>query len=574
MSAAATTASGGRGRGRRGEEEEEYWLLKSTTSQAFRLAPPASAVAAAVAAGRRPPRGPKVCIIELEPCSRRVFRDSLRFHRKYVELRAHRFMDERIHGRRCGDEVELFAFGEDVEETPGLRKALKAKGLTIRTFPSTVSSSSSSSSASSASSSTTTTTEGPASPAGRPVASSPASRNRDPAVPAAPVPVPANAAEKSFAKNCAAKIHSAVVAYELATHEPTPYALLADAQGPGRKGRRVVGVIVDEAEFQAVCSAHGKGEGMGKVVEANGVFYPLLGVYAKGSTIWWKGGEELRGFFGGAGKGEGDAEVVWFSRVKGEVERARREKRREKKERRREMVAAASASGSAAPAVEEGTREGSGEVEKPTEKPGDEEAQLRAQAKKDKEKARKKAYQARRRQNKKRAVKVPEFGKTAATTASTSSVGPHHDSDDDDEEEDSDDDEATTKKTHLRGAALHAILQVLTQRERAAHPSGSSRQRLTIARRRTPTLTTLTRRPRIIEPDTTSSSSSSSDSNAEDEDEDDEEGGEGSSQTARIVRVSSIAEGQEAIRRAAAAGSNVMVAAMEDVDVLFGRGRN
>ncbi|KAI7009827.1 60S ribosomal protein, partial [Hortaea werneckii] len=546
-------------------------------SRTFRIPPSASAVAAAASAGHSPPQGLMACPIKLEACSRRAFRDSVRFQRKFLELRAYEFMGERIHGRRCGDEVELFGFDRDGEETPGLREALEDKGLTIRTFPSpTVSSSSSSSSAASS-----TTTEGPASPAVRPVASSPRSQTRDHPAPAAPVPVPADPAEKSLLKNCSAKIHSTVVAHELATHEPTPYALIADAEVPGR--RRVIGVIVDQAEFEQVRAAHEtgeKGEGQGKV-EANGVLYPILGVYAKGSTVWWRKGEELKGFFGTEGSRR-EVEVVWFSRVKEEVERARREKRREKKERKRGMVAAAAAAAaptSAAPAAEENDeKEENEEVGTSAEKPGDEDAQLRAQAKKDKEKARKKAYQARRRQNKKHA-KVQEFGGTSAT-------GVQDKTQEDDGQENSDDDNKATKKTHLRGADLHAILQVLTQRERAAYLSGS-RQQLTTAtttidntarRLPTPRFTTMTtRRPRIIADDSdeatepnTSSSSSASD-NSDDEEAAEREGEQG--QRPSIVHVSSLEEGREAIRQAAAAGSNVVMATMEDLDVMFGRQR-
>ncbi|KAI6881663.1 60S ribosomal protein, partial [Hortaea werneckii] len=555
---AAPTAAAGRG--------EEYWLLKSTKARTLRIPPPASAVAAAASAGHSPPQGLVVCPIKLEACSRRAFRDSVRFQRKFLELRAYEFMGERIHGRRWGDEVELFGFERDGEGTPGLREALEAKGLTIRTFPSPAASSSSASS---------TTTEGPASPVVRPVASSSPSRPRDPPAPA-PVPDPADPAGKSFLKNCSAKIHSAVVAHELATHEPTPYALIADAEVPGR--RRLLGVIIDQAEFERVCAAHEKGEKgeeQGEV-EANGVLYPILGVYAKGSTVWWRKGEELKGFFGTEGSRE--VEVVWFSRVKEAVERARREKRREKKERRREMVAASTgaptgaAPPSAAPAAEEDhEKEENVEVGTPAEKPGVEEAQHRAQAKKDKEKARKKAYQARRRQNKKHA-KVQEFGGTSAT-------GRQDKNQEDDEKDSDDDDDKATKKTHLRGADLHAILQVLTQRERAAYLSGSRQQLTTTTTttdntaRRMPTsrFTTMTRRPRIIEddsdeatePDTSSSSSS-------DSDEEEYAEGEGQ-QRPNIVHVSSLEEGREAIRQAAAAGSNVVMATMEDLDVMFGR---
>ncbi|KAI7163212.1 hypothetical protein KC349_g1424 [Hortaea werneckii] len=553
MSAAATAAAGG----------EEHWLLKSTRTRTLRIPPSASAVAAAASAGHSPPQGLTVCPIKLEACSRRAFENSVRFQRKFLELRAYEFMGERIHGRRCGDEVELFGFGRDGEETPGLREALEAKGLTIRTFPSPAASSSSSS----------TTTESAASPAVRPVAFPPPSRTRDPPAPA-PVSVPVDPAEKSPLKNCSAKIHSAVVAHELATHEPTPYALIADAEIPGR--RRVLGVIVDQAEFEQVCAAHekgekGEGEKQGKV-EANGVLYPILGVYARGSTVWWRKGEELKGFF--ETEGSREVEVVWFSRVKEEVERARREKRREKKERRREMVAASTGASGAAPtsggAAEE-EAEGNEEVRTPAEKTGDEDAQYRAQAKRDKEKARKKAYQARRRQNKKHA-KVQEFRGTSAT-------GPQDKNQADDEQESSDDNKAD-KKTHLRGADLHAILQVLTQRERAAYLSGSRQQLTTTTTdntaRRLPTsrFTNMTKRPRIIaddsdeatEPDT-SSSSSSSGSDGEDDAE-----GEGQ-QRPNIVHVSSLEEGREAIRRAAAAGSNVVMATMEDLDVMFGRQR-
>ncbi|KAI6807175.1 hypothetical protein KC340_g18667, partial [Hortaea werneckii] len=539
-------------------------------SRTFRIPPSASAVAAAAAsAGHSPPQGLMVCPIKLEACSRRAFRDSVRFQRKFLRLRAYEFMGERIHGRRCGDEVELFGFGRDGEETPGLRAALEAKGLTIRTFPSPAVSSSSSSAASS------TTTEGPASPVVRPVGGSPPSRTRDPPAPAAPVPVPADLAEKSFLKNCSAKIHSAVVAHELATHEPTPYALIADAEVPGR--RRVLGVIVDEAEFEQVRAAHEKGEKgeeQGKV-EANGVLYPILGLYARGSTVWWRKGEELKGFFGTKGSRR-EVEVVWFSRVKEEVERARREKRREKKERKRGVAAASPGASGAAPTsagAAEDEAEGNEEVGTSAEKPGDEEAQLRAQAKKDKEKARKKAYQARRRQNKKHA-KVQEFGATSATSP--------QDNDREDDGQDSDDDNKATKKTHLRGADLHAVLQVLTQRERAAYLFGS-RQHLTAttsdntARRLpTPRFTTMTtRRPRVIandpdeatEPDTSSASSASD--NSDDGDEEEGEGEQG--QRPSIVHVSSLEEGREAIRQAAAAGSNVVMATMEDLDVMFGR---
>ncbi|KAI7361121.1 hypothetical protein KC354_g8315, partial [Hortaea werneckii] len=555
MSAATTAAAAAKG-------GEEYWLLKSTRTRTLHVPPPASVAAAATAAGQSPPQGHLVCPIELEACSRRAFDNSIRFQRKFLALRAYEFMDEHIHGRRCGDEVELFAFGRDGEETPGLRDTLEAKGLTIRTFPSSAASSSASS----------TTTEDPASPAVRPVASSAPSRNRDPPILApapVPVPVPDDPAEKAFLKTCSAKIHSAVVAHELATHEPTPYAVIADAARQGKKAapeapkiRRVLGVVVDQAEFQAVCAAHEEGED--EEIEANGVLYPILGVYAKGRTVWWKGGEEVKAFFGG------QVDVVWFSRVKEEAGRAKREKRREKKERRREKVAA---SASAAPVLKGDEENRSAGLT--AEKSGDEDALLRAQTKKDKEKARKKAYQARRRQNKKRA-KVTEFGTAAPSSAAS---GAQVDSDDDGaEEEGSDDDSQANKKTHLRGAALHAILQILSQRERTAYLSGS-RQRLNTApttiTRPTPTTSTmLTRRPtpftqddpEATEPDTSASSSSSS--SADDNEEDEEVGGQ---QRPNIVHVCSMEEGQEAVRQAVAAGSQVIVGTMEDIDVLFGR---
>lgn len=451
---------------------------------------------------------------------------------------------------------------------------MEAKGLTIRTFPSP---------APSSSSSTTTTTEGAASPVVRPIASSPPSRTRDPPA-QVPVPVPDDPAEKSFLETCSTKIHAAVVAHELATHEPTPYALIADAEVPGRK--RLLGVIIDRVEFERVCAAHEKGEegeeGEGGKVEANGVLYPILGVYAKGRTVWWRGGEELKGVFGK--EGDRDVEVVWFSRVKEGAERARRDKRREKKERRREMVATSTGAAptSAGAAKKEEEAEGDEEVGTSAEKPGDEDAQLRAQAKKDKEKARKKAYQARRRQNKKHA-KVQEFGGTTASTSAAAATGPQDkNQDDDDEEQDSDDDKANTK-THLRGADLHAILQVLTQRERAAYLSGS-RQRLTTTTTRStntargllPTprfTTTMTRRPRIIADDSDEATEpdSSSSSDIFDDEDDEEEEEEEAGQTPGIVHVSSLEEGQEAVRQAAAAGSNVIMAAMEDVDFIFGR---
>ncbi|KAI6788413.1 60S ribosomal protein [Hortaea werneckii] len=534
-------------------------------TRTLHVPPPASVAAAAAAAatGQSPPQGHLVCPIELEACSRRAFDNSIRFQRKFLALRAYEFMDEHIHGRRCGDEVELFAFGRDGEETPGLRDTLEAKGLTIRTFPS--------SSVASSSASSSTTTEDPASPAVRPVASSAPSRNRDPPTLAptpVPVPVPDDPAEKALLRNCSAKIHSAVVAHELATHEPSPYAVIADAARQGKKAApeaqktsRVLGVVVDQAEFQAVCAAHEEGED--EEIEANGVLYPILGVYAKGRTVWWKGGEEVKAFFGG------QVDVVWFSRVKEEAGRAKREKRREKKERRREKVAASATSASAAsPASKED--EGIEQAGPAAETPVDEDALLRAQTKKDKEKARKKAYQARRRQNKK-AAKVLELG-------TASSTGRQEDSDNDDEaeeEEGSDDDSQANKKTHLRGAALQAILQILSQRERTAYLSGS-RQRLTTApttiTRPTPTTSTmLTRRPRpftqddpeATEPDTSASSSSSSSADDNEEDKEAEE--------PNIVHVSSMEEGQEAVRRAVAAGSQVIVGTMEDIDALFGR---
>ncbi|KAI6882995.1 60S ribosomal protein [Hortaea werneckii] len=541
-------------------------------TRTLHVPPPASVAAAAAAAatGQSPPQGHLVCPIELEACSRRAFDNSIRFQRKFLALRAYEFMDEHIHGRRCGDEVELFAFGRDGEETPGLRDTLEAKGLTIRTFPS--------SSVASSSASSSTTTEDPASPAVRPVASSAPSRNRDPPTLAptpVPVPVPDDPAEKALLRNCSAKIHSAVVAHELATHEPTPYAVIADAARQGKKAApeaqktsRVLGVVVDQAEFQAVCAAHEEGED--EEIEANGVLYPILGVYAKGRTVWWKGGEEVKAFFGG------QVDVVWFSRVKEEAGRAKREKRREKKERRREKkerrrekVAASATSASAAPPASK-EHEGIEQAGPAAETPVDEDALLRAQTKKDKEKARKKAYQARRRQNKK-AAKVLELG-------TASSTGRQEDSDNDDEaeeEEGSDDDSQANKKTHLRGAALQTILQMISQRERTAYLSGS-RQRLTTApttiTRPTPTTSTmLTRRPRpftqddpeATEPDTSASSSSSSSADDNEEDKEAEE--------PNIVHVSSMEEGQEAVRRAVAAGSQVIVGTMEDIDALFGR---
>ncbi|KAI7189012.1 60S ribosomal protein [Hortaea werneckii] len=534
-------------------------------TRTLHVPPPASVAAAAAAAatGQSPPQGHLVCPIELEACSRRAFDNSIRFQRKFLALRAYEFMDEHIHGRRCGDEVELFAFGRDGEETPGLRDTLEAKGLTIRTFPS--------SSVASSSASSSTTTEDPASPAVRPVASSAPSRNRDPPTLAptpVPVPVPDDPAEKALLRNCSAKIHSAVVAHELATHEPTPYAVIADAARQGKKAApeaqktsRVLGVVVDQAEFQAVCAAHEEGED--EEIEANGVLYPILGVYAKGRTVWWKGGEEVKAFFGG------QVDVVWFSRVKEEAGRAKREKRREKKERRREKVAASATSASAAPPASK-EDEGIEQAGPAAETPVDEDALLRAQTKKDKEKARKKAYQARRRQNKK-AAKVLELG-------TASSTGRQEDSDNDDEaeeEEGSDDDSQANKKTHLRGAALQTILQMISQRERTAYLSGS-RQRLTTApttiTRPTPTTSTmLTRRPRpftqddpeATEPDTSASSSSSSSADDNEEDKEAEE--------PNIVHVSSMEEGQEAVRRAVAAGSQVIVGTMEDIDALFGR---
>ncbi|KAI7259092.1 60S ribosomal protein [Hortaea werneckii] len=551
MSAAATATAGGEG----------YWLLKSTDTRTVSFAPPASAAASA---GQSPPQGALVCPIELEACSRAAFENSVRFQWKFVELRAHEFMSERIHGRRCGDEVELFGIGRDGEETPGLRANLEAKGLTIRTFPSPVSSS-----AASSSSSSSTTTEDLPSPVVRPSASSPPSRTRDPAF-SAPVPVPDDPVEKAYLRTCSAKIHCKVVAHELATHEPTPYTVIADANTP--RGKRLLGVIVNQAEFRAVRAAHEEGE-HGEI-EANGVLYPILGVYAKGSTVWWREGKELTGFFGA--EGDRDVEVVWFSRVKEEADRARRVKKREKKERRREMVAI-TGSASAGPSTSAGAaeQEGDKEVGETTENPGYEEAQLRAQTKKDKEKARKKAYQARRRQNKKQA-KVQEFGTAASTSAA---AGPQADSDADEEDSDTN---KSNNKTTLRGADLRAILQVLTNRERVAYLAGS-RQQLTpttTATRLTP-LTTFTRRrrtttrfpqddPEATEPDTSSSSSDDDDNDDEDENEDEDEE-EGQDQRPNVFRVSNLEEGQEAVRQAAAAGSRVVMASMEDLGVMFAR---
>ncbi|RMY44024.1 hypothetical protein D0863_16276, partial [Hortaea werneckii] len=437
-------------------------------------------------------------------------------------------------------------------ETPGLRAELEALGLTIRTFPS--------SSGASSSSASSTTTEALPSPAVRPSASSPPSRTRDPAV-SAPVPIPDDAVEKAYLRACSAKIHAQVVAHELATHEPTPYAVVADAGG-----KRVLGVIVDRNEFQAVRAAHEEGEH--EEIEANGVLYPILGLYAKGSTVWWREGKELKGIFGA--EVDRDVEVVWFSRVKEEADRARREKRREKKERRREMVAttasaSATASTSAAAAEQERDPEG-GET---NENPVDEEAQHRAQTKKDKEKARKRAYQARRRQNKKQA-KVQEFG-TAAASSSTAPAGPQADSDDNEEEEEDSADNKPNKKTTLHGADLRAVLQVLTQRERTAYLAGS-RQQLTptttatrlipitaMARRRTSTRSTQDD-PEATEPDTSSSSSSDDDDGHEEKDKEGQEhqGGNAQRQSRpNIVRVSSIEEGAEVARQAAAQGRRV-----------------
>ncbi|KAI7361311.1 hypothetical protein KC336_g21850 [Hortaea werneckii] len=71
--------------------------------------------------------------------------------------------------------------------------------------------------------------------------------------------------------------------------------------------------------------------------------------------------------------------------------------------------------------------------------------------------------------------------------------------------------------------------------------------------------------PEATEPDTSSSSSSSSaDDNEEDEEAEDQ-------QRPNIVHVSSMEEGQEAVRQAVAAGSQVIVGTMEDIDALFGR---
>ena len=109
MSAAATAATAAAAGG------EEYYLLKSTKTRTLRVPAPASAVAAAAAAGGSPPQGLTVCPIKLEACSRRAFRDAVRFQRKFLALRAYEFMGERIHGRRWGDEVELFALDGDEE---------------------------------------------------------------------------------------------------------------------------------------------------------------------------------------------------------------------------------------------------------------------------------------------------------------------------------------------------------------------------------------------------------------------------------------------------------------------------
>lgn len=72
--------------------------------------------------------------------------------------------------------------------------------------------------------------------------------------------------------------------------------------------------------------------------------------------------------------------------------------------------------------------------------------------------------------------------------------------------------------------------------------------------------------PEATEPDTSASSSSSS--SADDNEEDQEVGGQ---QRPNIVHVCSMEEGQEAVRQAVAAGSQVIVGTMEDIDVLFGR---
>ncbi|KAK3647728.1 hypothetical protein LTR56_007957 [Elasticomyces elasticus] len=279
------------------------------------------------------------CPVEERRVSKEVWLESHEAHARYIKHGFYKVRHLKVHGRRINDEVELFLM-EDGKETPGLRKDLEEKGLTVRLY-----------------------------------------------VPQAdkkkyPSPSAKTQPEMSPIDRCIAALKTNIAENEIETDRPTPYALLGDA-GMNWETRRkkVLVLIVQESRFKDFFAPP-----QSEHFTSRGCDYEVFGTYSDDEVHWRCTDEEFISFFQ---ESRGYyVECMYCDNAKAAEEREQEQERKERKaakklrQQQQQQLATGSQTNSFSALEDQPDAE-------------DEAAEARAEAKRAKEKAKRKAQQAR-----------------------------------------------------------------------------------------------------------------------------------------------------------------------------------
>ncbi|KAK5715366.1 hypothetical protein LTR17_016800 [Elasticomyces elasticus] len=190
------------------------------------------------------------CPVEERRVTKEVWLESHEIHAKYIKHGFYAVRHSKVHGRRINDEVELFLM-EDGKETPGLRKDLEEKGLTVRLY-----------------------------------------------VPQAdkkkyPSPSSTSQPEMSPIERCIYALKKNIADHKMETDRPTPYALLGDA-GMNWETRRkkILVLIVQESRFKDFFAPP-----QSEHFTSRGCDYKVFGTYSDNEVQWSCKTEEFMAFF-------------------------------------------------------------------------------------------------------------------------------------------------------------------------------------------------------------------------------------------------------------------------------------
>ncbi|KAK5690196.1 hypothetical protein LTR97_012384 [Elasticomyces elasticus] len=280
------------------------------------------------------------CPVEERRVSKEAWLESHEAHARYIKHGFYKVRHLKVHGRRINDEVELFLM-EDGNETPGLRKDLEEKGLTVRLY-----------------------------------------------VPQAdkkkyPSPSAKTQPEMSPIDRCIAALKTNIAENEIETDRTTPYALLGDA-GMNWETRRkkVLVLIVQESRFKDFFAPP-----QSEHFTSRGCDYKVFGTYSDDEVHWRCTDEEFMSFFQ---ESRGYyVECMYCDDAKAAEEREQEQERKERKaakklrqQQQQQQLATGSQTNSFSALEDQPDAE-------------DEAAEARAEAKRAKEKAKRKAQQAR-----------------------------------------------------------------------------------------------------------------------------------------------------------------------------------